>query len=58
MFVCLGLSAIIPVTHGLQMYGFQEMRDRIGLVPLLTQGALYILGAALYAVSYNGHVCA
>lgn len=40
------------------MYGFQEMRDRIGLVPLLTQGALYILGAALYAVSYNGHVCA
>lgn len=33
------------------MYGIHEMRERIGLIPLLGQGALYILGAGLYAVS-------
>lgn len=51
MFIAMGLSAIFPVMHGMQMYGIHEMRERIGLFPLLGQGALYILGAGLYAVS-------
>lgn len=51
MFVAMGLSAVIPVLHGLEMYGVQEMRDRIGLIWLVLQGFLYILGAGLYAVS-------
>jgi adiponectin receptor len=51
MFVGMGLSAIVPVLHGLQMYSVQEMQDRIGLTWLLLQGFLYIFGAGLYAVS-------
>ena len=51
MFVAMGLSAVFPVLHGLQMYGVQEMRDRIGLIWLVLQGFLYILEAGLYAVS-------
>jgi predicted membrane channel-forming protein YqfA (hemolysin III family) len=51
MFVGLGLSAIFPVLHGVEMYGLDAMQDRIGLVWLLLQGFLYILGASLYAVS-------
>lgn len=51
MFVAMGLSAIFPVLHGLEIYGFHEMRQRIGLTWMLLQGFLYILGAGLYAVS-------
>lgn len=51
MFVLMGLSAVFPVLHGLEMYGMDDMRDRIGLSWLVLQGILYILGAGLYAVS-------
>lgn len=54
MFVLMGLSAIFPVLHGLEMYGFQDMRNRIGLTWMLIQGFLYILGAGLYAVCISG----
>lgn len=52
MFVAMGLSAIFPVLHGMEMYGIEEMRDRIGLIPLISQGALYILGAGIYAARW------
>jgi predicted membrane channel-forming protein YqfA (hemolysin III family) len=51
MFVAMGLSAIFPVLHGIELYGVKEMQDRIGLTWLVLQGFLYILGAGLYAVS-------
>jgi adiponectin receptor len=51
MFVLLGLSAVFPVLHGVELYGIAAMRDRIGLTWLVLQGFLYILGAGLYAVS-------
>lgn len=51
MFVLMGLSAVFPVLHGLELYGIDEMQDRIGLTWLVLQGFLYILGAGLYAVS-------
>lgn len=50
MFASMGLSAIIPVLHGLKVYGSQQMNDRIGLSWLILQGFLYLLGAGLYAV--------
>ncbi|KAJ5584497.1 uncharacterized protein N7459_004297 [Penicillium hispanicum] len=49
MFVGMGLSAIFPVLHGLQMFGFDRMRQQIGLSWLVLQGFLYILGAGIYA---------
>jgi len=51
MFVAIGLSAIFPVLHGLELYGIRDMQDRIGLFWLVLQGVLYIVGAGLYAVS-------
>lgn len=51
MFVAMGLSAVFPVLHGIELYGFQKMRDGMGLTWLLLEGFLYILGAGLYAVS-------
>ncbi|KAG5208403.1 hemolysin-III channel protein Izh2 [Trichophyton interdigitale] len=49
MFVALGLSAVFPVTHGVVVLGFSQARQQIGLDWLITQGALYIIGAAIYA---------
>lgn len=51
MFVGLGLFAVVPVLHGLNMHGLDDMQGRIGLSWLVLQGFLYILGAGLYAVS-------
>ena len=50
MFVAMGLSAVVPVAHGWGLYGRERMERQIGLSWLLLQGALYILGAGLYAV--------
>ena len=51
MYVALGLSAFVPVIHGLRLYGWYAMEDRIAIRWVLGQGGLYIAGAALYAVS-------
>lgn len=50
MFVSMGLSAVFPVIHGLQLYGGEQMKRQIGLMWMLLQGFLYILGAGIYAV--------
>ncbi|KUJ07509.1 HlyIII-domain-containing protein [Mollisia scopiformis] len=52
MFVLMGLSAVFPVVHGVEMYGIEDMKDRIGLTWLVLQGFLYILGAGLYAARW------
>ncbi|KAK5107856.1 hypothetical protein LTR62_000616 [Meristemomyces frigidus] len=49
MFVAMGLSAVIPVVHGLRTYGVKQMEDQIGLSWLVGQGVLYVAGAAIYA---------
>ncbi|KAI9883783.1 MAG: galactokinase [Watsoniomyces obsoletus] len=49
MFVAMGLSAVFPVFHGWRLYGLGPMRHQIGLDWLVLQGALYILGAGIYA---------
>lgn len=51
MFVCLGVSGVVPVVHGITIYGYQELNERMGLSWVILQGFLYILGAFIYAVS-------
>ena len=51
MFVGMGLSAVFPVLDGLREFGFEQMRKQMGFLWVVLQGALYILGAGLYAVS-------
>ncbi|KAI1454359.1 HlyIII-domain-containing protein [Annulohypoxylon moriforme] len=45
MFVGLGLSGVVPVCHGLSIYGYQSLDERMGLNWVLFQGFLYIFGA-------------
>ncbi|CAL3963564.1 hypothetical protein PZA11_001146 [Diplocarpon coronariae] len=52
MFVLMGLSAVFPVFHGLELHGFKDMQNRIGLTWLLCQGSFYVLGAVLYAARW------
>lgn len=47
MFVGLGVSGIVPVCHGLSIYGYEILEQRMGLNWVLFQGFLYILGAFL-----------
>jgi adiponectin receptor len=49
MFVLMGLSAVFPMFHGIRLYGVAHMRESASLDWVVSQGALYILGAAIYA---------
>ncbi|PSK55978.1 hypothetical protein B9Z65_4856 [Elsinoe australis] len=49
MFVAMGLSAVVPVGHGLWIYGVEELERRMGLSWCVRQGVLYVAGAGLYA---------
>jgi adiponectin receptor len=52
MFVAMGLSAVFPVLYGIELYGIENMLQKMGLYWVVLQGFLYILGAAIYAVSF------
>ncbi|KND89447.1 ADIPOR-like receptor IZH2 [Tolypocladium ophioglossoides CBS 100239] len=52
MFIGLGLSGVIPVIHGVTIYGCQALEDRMGVSWVIAQGAMYIFGAVLYAVRW------
>ncbi|KAI1345275.1 hemolysin-III channel protein Izh2 [Xylariaceae sp. FL0016] len=52
VFVGLGISGVIPICHGLTIYGYKSLNERMGLNLVLLQGFLYILGAFLYAVRW------
>jgi adiponectin receptor len=52
MFVAMGLSAVFPVCHSIKLYGLSHMRESIGLDWVVLQGALYILGAGIYAARF------
>lgn len=56
MFVAMGLSAVFPIFHGVEIYGVANMRERIGLSWMVLQGVFYVLGAGLYAVSLSNSV--
>lgn len=50
VFVAMGLSAVVPVLHGVKLYGAAQLQKQMGLSWVVGQGVLYILGAAIYAV--------
>ncbi|CAN8102950.1 unnamed protein product [Discula destructiva] len=52
MFVALGVSGVVPVIHGLTIYGFEELDERMGLRWVISQGVLYIVGAFIYAIRW------
>ena len=45
----MGLSAIIPVIHGLFIFDLAHINRCMSLRYVVRQGALYIIGAGLYA---------
>ena len=49
MFTAMGLSAVVPVIHGLFLYSPGQLNRQIGLDWLLLQGFLYVTGAGIYA---------
>lgn len=49
MFAGMGLSAIVPVLHGLTLYGYAAMCDTMSLWWLIAHGVMYLVGAGLYA---------
>ena len=51
MFVAMGLSAAVPVIHGAIIFGIAQLQKQIGLSYVILQGVMYIVGAAIYAVS-------
>jgi len=51
MFVAMGASAVIPVLHGISLFGITQLEQQMGLSWLVLQGVLYVSGAAIYAVS-------
>ncbi|KAF6811663.1 ADIPOR-like receptor SPBC12C2.09c [Colletotrichum plurivorum] len=52
MFVALGASGVVPVLHGLRLYGADVMEKRMSLSWTALHGVMYILGAVLYAVRW------
>ncbi|RKK13906.1 hypothetical protein BFJ66_g3605 [Fusarium oxysporum f. sp. cepae] len=52
MFIGLGLSGVVPVIHGLFIYGYQGLEDRMSLSWVLLHGVMYIFGAVLYAARW------
>ncbi|KAJ9134084.1 ADIPOR-like receptor IZH2 [Pleurostoma richardsiae] len=52
MFVGLGVSGVVPVLHGMEIYGYAALNERMGLNWVLLQGATYIFGAFLYAARW------
>ena len=51
VFASMALTATVPSVHGITLYGAAQFHRQIGLSWLLTQGLLYLVGAAIYAVS-------
>ncbi|KAF1812790.1 HlyIII-domain-containing protein [Eremomyces bilateralis CBS 781.70] len=49
MFIAMGLSGVIPVLHGTRLYELSRIDELISLRWMATQGALYIIGAIIYA---------
>ena len=56
MFAGLGASGVVPMLHGLQMYGYKDMNERMSLSLVVLQGLIYMFGAFLYAVCPFPHV--
>ncbi|SJX61828.1 related to Adiponectin receptor 1 [Sporisorium reilianum f. sp. reilianum] len=49
VFLVLGLSAIVPTAHVVHVYGYATVTETMGLRFLILSGALYVVGALMYA---------
>ncbi|KIM98755.1 hypothetical protein OIDMADRAFT_105156 [Oidiodendron maius Zn] len=49
-FIGLGLFSIIPILHGIYIYGFATLEKMMGLQWTFVQGALYILGCVIFVL--------
>ena len=49
MFIALGLSAVFPVFEALYTHGRSQVQRNMSLTHVTIQGALYIVGAVIYA---------
>lgn len=49
IFIGLGLSAVVPISHAVLKHGFRKARVDMGVDWILASAALYIGGALLYA---------
>ena len=49
MFVCLGLSAVVFIIHGITLYGWRLQEDRMSLDRMGLMGLLNLIGAYTYA---------
>lgn len=49
IYVSLGLSAIVFITHGLIIHGWEIQSHRMGLTYMLMMATLNLLGASIYA---------
>jgi hypothetical protein len=54
-FATLGLAAVATATHGLWLYGLDQMHKQVGLPWHVIQGLLYLIGALIYGVSILNH---
>ncbi|KAK0386998.1 hypothetical protein NLU13_5312 [Sarocladium strictum] len=52
MFIALGCSGFVPVLHGLRLYGWQGLEDRMSLSWVIANGSSNIFGAVLYALRF------
>ncbi|RDA82878.1 hypothetical protein CP532_0391 [Ophiocordyceps camponoti-leonardi (nom. inval.)] len=52
IFVALGLSGVVPVLHGIALRGYRELQESMSIDWTIAQGALYIIGAVLYAARW------
>ncbi|KAK3318005.1 hemolysin-III related-domain-containing protein [Apodospora peruviana] len=52
MFVGLGVSGVGPILHGITIYGYSALNERMGLNWVILQGTMYIFGAFLYAARW------
>ncbi|KAH7247415.1 mPR-like GPCR protein [Fusarium redolens] len=52
MFAGLGLSGFIPIIHGVAIYGYKGLDDRISVTWIIIHGAMYLFGAVLYVARW------
>jgi adiponectin receptor len=52
MFAALGLSGFIPIIHGVTIYAYKGLDDRISDTWIIIHGVMYLFGAVLYVVRH------
>ena len=54
MYACLGLSAIVFITHGAVLYDWETQSKRMSLDPMGLMALLNLTGAYVYAARVDG----